>query len=637
MTRDYSYQQDAIKAICKKYTSSINSKTLLVIPTGGGKTLTAIRAVNEMLCMNLLQKTDVVYWVVHSVALKIQTQNVLDENVKWGKFLNHLEPCHPDLNNILKVKMLKDASDNHLTDNPKLIIIDEAHHSAALSYQTFIREEYGVLGLTATPTRNDDAELAYDEVVFSITTRELIRRNVIIKPTIHSIRTGAQIDISSLDNEGSSRFNFPQRNKFVAEKVFKSRHQYKKAILYVHTREHAIDLCNALRKFNERFPNDGYDHIGYILGGDSNSEGVTNEKYLDSFKKQRSALVVNCGVLTEGFDDPSINTVMMVVPTGSVIHYLQCIGRAIRTPSDGVAENAYVVEFEDDMPNIHYRIDNKWLFADISDQLEPEVLETDFSSVDDFKEKLERTSKQFHVKFDQNSIQGFNEEQLEECNILLYNSTDTVRQDAWKHILLRPDNFQSYSNIFNVLCNRAQEFCGKGINVNWLFDEKLKFEDPDQIFIHEFQRTDLFNAIEKAYLEKNKKNKVERLKYIIFNKINSLPSDFLLFIDDCSNKDELIHDFEQMTSKGAISLIKIPLVLGGFEGVYLDDQEQKFCLEYIENLKNIKTTGDWKRWQQEIYNQNNLLTAIPISPRHLSSLPLIIALNKTDFILNIAL
>ena len=262
------------------------AKTLLVIPTGGGKTLTAIRAINSMLEDKLLYSTDCVYWVVHSFALCIQTQNVLDNNIKWGKFLNNLENCHSDLGNVIKVKMLTDAINNHRKDKPKIIIIDEAHHSAAPSYKDFFNLEYGVLGLTATPTRNDDSILEYDDIVYSITTRELINRNVIIKPIIHSHKTSQVIDLSSLDDERSSRFDFLARNKFVATKVFNNRKMYSKAILYVRTREHAINLCNILKDYNSRFGND-YDHVGYIFGGDENSEKTTNDKYLSFFKNQK--------------------------------------------------------------------------------------------------------------------------------------------------------------------------------------------------------------------------------------------------------------------------------------------------------------------------------------------------------------
>ena len=47
----------------------------------------------------------------------------------------------------------------------------------------------------------------------------------------------------------------------------------------------------------------------------------------------KQSIGVNCGVLTE-VDDPTVNTVFMVVPTKSVVLYLQCIGRAIRSSSD---------------------------------------------------------------------------------------------------------------------------------------------------------------------------------------------------------------------------------------------------------------------------------------------------------------
>ena len=168
MTPDYSYQKKAIDSICKKYKTEPKSKSLLVIPTGGGKTLTALRAVNKMLSLGTLQTTDRVYWVVHSVALCNQTQQVLLDNINWGKFVNALEDCHPNLGNVIQVKMLSDATQNHVIDKPKLVIIDEAHHSAAPSYQSFFNPSYGVLGLTATPTRNDDYALDYDDIVYSL-------------------------------------------------------------------------------------------------------------------------------------------------------------------------------------------------------------------------------------------------------------------------------------------------------------------------------------------------------------------------------------------------------------------------------------------------------------------------------------
>ncbi len=630
--RDYSYQDDAIKSICHKFESSFNAKALLVIPTGGGKTLTAIRAVNEMLVKGIFQETDCVYWVVHSIALKDQTLSVLNDSITFGSFLNCLEDCHKALANVLQIKMLTDAVANHNQDCPKLIIIDEAHHSAAQSYKVFFNDSYGVLGLTATPTRNDDKDLAFNDVVFSISTKELIRRNVIIKPIIHSIKTGAHIDVTSLVESGVSKFNFPARNTFVAEKIFSGKNFYQKSILYVNTREHAKALYAALTHHNTS-SSARYDHIGYILGGDDNSLSISNKEYLAYLKTQKSALVVNCGVLTEGFDDPEINAVIMVVPTSSVIFYLQCVGRAIRTPNQSSSNLAYVVEFEDDMPNIHYRIDNKWLFADISDRLEPQVIEKDYNSSVEFSNIIDQINAEYNIVLDKKLIEEACNGDYEQISILVYNSTQLLREDAWKFILFNPNNYRAYSKIFNVLSNRVQDF--PEVNVNWLFDTKFKFEDPDGIFQFEYQKTNLYSCIEKAYQERCDKLKVERLKYFIFNKTEELPLDFLEFIADCLNTESLKFDYQQMKSKSFHSVIKIPLALGGFEGVYLNEHQSDFCLRHIENLKLIKDGEDWTNWSQSVYSLNNLLSEVPISPRHFMALPSILGINYNYYLYKI--
>ncbi len=54
-------------------------------------------------------------------------------------------------------------------------------------------------------------------------------------------------------------------------------------------------------------------------------------------------------------------------------YYLQCIGRVVRTPEGVEAARAFVIEIADNLPNISYRIDNRWLFSEISDYLEPSI------------------------------------------------------------------------------------------------------------------------------------------------------------------------------------------------------------------------------------------------------------------------
>ena len=80
---DYSFQDDAIEKINRCYSEDINSKQLLVIPTGGGKTLTALRAINKMLFDGVIPKGRVVYWVQHLKQLQIKPKEFLRK--MWRK------------------------------------------------------------------------------------------------------------------------------------------------------------------------------------------------------------------------------------------------------------------------------------------------------------------------------------------------------------------------------------------------------------------------------------------------------------------------------------------------------------------------------------------------------------------------
>ena len=260
----------------------------------------------------------------------------------------------------------------------KIIIIDEAHHAAASSYDDFMVNRFGVLGLTATPIRHDEKKLNFEKILYTITFKDLIRKNVIIEPKFRNFSTNLTFDIEEIRETRESVFNTFGRNNFIANKFITARDIYSKSILYVSTVKHAKDLAKLISEKNESLDN-GYKLVGYIHGG-GNSLGISNDGFLNKFKNSSSAIIVNCAMLTEGFDDPSVNTIGMCVPTQSTVYYLQCIGRGIRNVDSEDNEGAFIVEFSDNLPNVKYRIDNRWLFSDISDELEPEVIEINFNN-----------------------------------------------------------------------------------------------------------------------------------------------------------------------------------------------------------------------------------------------------------------
>ena len=91
----WSYQKEAITKITSFFRANSNKKGMLVIPTGGGKTLTALRAINQLYDENIISKK--VLWVSHLDQLNNQTKTVLKDQLKKEKFLGHLERINPKL------------------------------------------------------------------------------------------------------------------------------------------------------------------------------------------------------------------------------------------------------------------------------------------------------------------------------------------------------------------------------------------------------------------------------------------------------------------------------------------------------------------------------------------------------------
>lgn len=369
---NWSFQTDAVSAVVRGFEQNMRSRMLLVIPTGGGKTATALRSIEQLRIRGLLGPEKRVLWIVHTLALRAQATDLLGDEVRRKRF-----GLSADLVRTVDVCMKSDAT-RRLQERHRyaLIVIDEAHHSAAKSYLGYFEHPLGVLGLTATPRRTDDIRLPFDKVAYSITFRDLVRRQVVLLPTfLPEEQTSLTLDITDLtDPVQLAKFNTKNRNRHVVDIIFReaARHGLSKLVVFVPTNEHVVRLFEELRAHNDGSEYQ-FAHIGYIYGGDNNDRGESNEDYLRWHKTQRSSLVVNCQILCEGYDDPSLDSIVMATPTNSILYYMQCIGRVVRNPGDDGSARAFVIEIADNLPNVSYRIDNRWLFAELSDFLEPTI------------------------------------------------------------------------------------------------------------------------------------------------------------------------------------------------------------------------------------------------------------------------
>ena len=509
----WDFQQKAISSIVSDFRRNKSGRFLLVLPTGGGKTLTAMRAVNEMIKQGIISKQDKILWVVHTLSLYSHAKRNLEDKNNYTKFL-----LYSDLASIINVRMKSNAVKELGNGSKyKLIIIDEAHHTVASTYESFFEYPIGILGLTATPRRMDQRELPFDKVSYSTTFRDLVHRKVVLLPKfVPELNTSITIDTNSLQDEGQlERFNLEERNKLITHYIFREaeKHKFKKVIVFVGTNSHVKSLYETLKRNNELSKNK-FEHIGYIFGGDNNEKLIPNEKYLEWHHSQNSSILVNCKILNEGYDDPNIDAVVMATPTNSILYYMQCIGRVVRAPENNANANAYVIEIVDKLPNISYRIDNRWLFAEISDFLEPTIVDIK-NSWPLYVIRVFMLLRKLNAKLSDLSRNEFCSLLIgKKINLLLFNDVPQNNLGKWR-ILSLSENEREKIKFFNELSENIEEYHNK--NHDYLFQQRYNDILNKMPINSRVYRSSIMAALYRALKHKQEKKKVDSLIYLSLN------------------------------------------------------------------------------------------------------------------------
>ena len=399
--RLFPYQEEAFlnmqKEIIKKDKNPF--KGLLVLPTGGGKTLT----VAYWLSKNILDRNKKVLWIAHRHELLKQAKATFAEKLAFKdifenkKSLNyriisgiHDKPIHvkPEDDIIFASKDSVNAGFSHLLKNwiknntdEIFLVIDEAHHATAKTYRKMVDgleknvQKFKMLGLTATPFRTAEKEQGLlkkifpDDIVYKIDLRTLIRLGILSKPHFEEVKTEQDIigeyeltdeQIEKLRTQfgdfkailGKSAKTIAEnkeRNLLIVKKYITQKDKYKQTIVFALDVDNAIAL-NAL--FLEKGVKSDYvvstikDAItGVTVSGKENTEKI------DRFRKGELEVLINVEILTEGMDVPNVQSVFLTRPTISKILMTQMIGRGLRGPKAGGTEKAFIVSFVDDWHN----------------------------------------------------------------------------------------------------------------------------------------------------------------------------------------------------------------------------------------------------------------------------------------------
>lgn len=360
------FQRDAVSQVTNDYSTEKNGRFLLCIPTGGGKTFTAVKSTSALIDAGIItDERSKILWVAHREELLKQAKETTEKHATKHGLGSFIERFIFASNNTCK-DILKQQH-----KEIGFIVIDEAHHAAANTYQVmFEYADIPILGLTATPSRHDNQPLPFARESFAIGIPELIELGILIKPEIVTL-PGGSYAFDSFNADDLEALNCEPRNQKILSCLEKNHEKFNKVVIFAATKQHGKDL---LKLINASSVSSHYEHVAYI-DGESNSDNLERQAFIDNEKARDRSIIINVQILTEGYDDPKIDCVFIAAPTKSKLFYMQAAGRALRLNQAKPDKKAYIVEIVDELPNIKYRIDNRWLFAEISDWLEPEVID----------------------------------------------------------------------------------------------------------------------------------------------------------------------------------------------------------------------------------------------------------------------
>ena len=298
---------------------------------------------------------------------------------------------------------------------------DEAHHATAKTYRkifNYLKEkvpEVKTIGLTATPFRTADSEKGLlkkvfpDDIIYSISLKELINRQILSRLEVEAYQTGEEFGRDMGKNDWQSIVHMDtipddiaekiaqnrERNRLIVETYKKNQDKYGQTIVFTVSIAHAIALAALFKK--EKIKADYIVSSIRDIGTGASTSNKENERKIEEYRKGKLQVLVNVEILTEGVDIPQTKTVFLTRPTVSKTLMTQMVGRALRGIKAGGTEIAYAVSFIDnwDVPFVYpetLMADENSEFAETSQNREErEIRLISISKIEEFARLLDDT------------------------------------------------------------------------------------------------------------------------------------------------------------------------------------------------------------------------------------------------------
>lgn len=317
------YQQEAREAIFTQWDSGVR-KTLLVLPTGCGKTIVFAKVTEDC-----VRHGDRVLILAHRGELLEQAADKIHKSTGLGCAVEKAEEsCQGSWFRIVVGSVQTLMREKRLSQFPEdyfnTIIVDEAHHCISDSYQKVLNhfKDANVLGVTATPDRGDMRNLGtyFESLAYEYTLPKAIKEGYL--SPIKALTLPLKIDMSGVGI---------QAGDFKASDISTALDPYLQGIAE-EMKKYCLDkktvvflpLVKTSQKFRDILNANGFQ------AAEVNGSSQDRAEILRDFEEGRYNVLCNSMLLTEGWDCPSVDCIVVLRPTKVRSLYCQMVGRGTR-------------------------------------------------------------------------------------------------------------------------------------------------------------------------------------------------------------------------------------------------------------------------------------------------------------------
>ncbi len=352
---------------------------LLSLPTGAGKTRTAVQALIEGLVAN--EVAGPILWVAQTEELCEQAVQSWSDNWRahgsrdtlkisrlWASndAADLKDPRQIVVATIAKLDVVREDASYHWLSNANTLVIDEAHRATTPSYTALFdwmgmgrnRDRVPVVGLSATPFRG----MSEDDTVKLVTRfggnrlddmaedpYSRLQQMGVLARVEYRLLAGATVELT--DDELAELTNLRHLAPSVMKRIGEDGGRNQMLVASIGSLDNGITVllfCASVEHAE-------------LMAGLLSLEGIearaisartsrgARRHYVDQFRTGEIRVLTNYGVLTEGFDAPAVGAVFVARPTYSPNLYQQMIGRGLRGPANGGKESCLIANVEDNL------------------------------------------------------------------------------------------------------------------------------------------------------------------------------------------------------------------------------------------------------------------------------------------------